>query len=30
VALPVAEGDESYLRWIADSVAEPSPRGQPR
>ena len=30
VALPVAEGDEAYLRWIADSVADASPRGQTR
>jgi periplasmic divalent cation tolerance protein len=28
VALPVAEGDEAYLRWIADSVADTSPRSQ--
>jgi periplasmic divalent cation tolerance protein len=30
VALPVAEGDEAYLRWVADSVADTSPRGQSR
>ena len=30
VALPVTEGDEAYLRWIADSVAEASVRPQPR
>ena len=30
VALPIAEGDEAYLRWIADSVTDPSPRAQPR
>lgn len=26
VALPVAEGDPAYLRWIAESVADPSLR----
>jgi periplasmic divalent cation tolerance protein len=26
VALPMTEGDPSYLRWIADSVADPSLR----
>jgi periplasmic divalent cation tolerance protein len=30
VALPVTEGDEAYLRWIAESVAGTSPHGQPR
>jgi periplasmic divalent cation tolerance protein len=30
MALPVAEGDEAYLRWIAESVAEASPRHQSR
>ena len=30
VALSVAEGDEAYLRWIADSVADTSPRSQSR
>ena len=30
VALPVTEGDEAYLRWIAESVAGTSPQGQPR
>jgi periplasmic divalent cation tolerance protein len=24
VALPMTEGDPAYLRWIADSVADPS------
>ncbi|HEY7614626.1 MAG TPA: divalent-cation tolerance protein CutA [Gemmatimonadales bacterium] len=26
VALPMTEGDPTYLRWIADSVADPSLR----
>ena len=30
VALSVAEGDEAYLRWIADSVADTSTRSQSR
>jgi periplasmic divalent cation tolerance protein len=30
VALPVAEGDEAYLRWIADSVADATPRSRSR
>jgi periplasmic divalent cation tolerance protein len=30
LAVPVAEGDEAYLRWIADSVADASARHQPR
>ena len=30
LALPVTEGDEAYLRWLADSVADASPRHHPR
>jgi periplasmic divalent cation tolerance protein len=30
LAVPVAEGNEAYLRWIADSVADASTRHQPR
>jgi periplasmic divalent cation tolerance protein len=30
MALPVAEGDEAYLRWVAESVADASPRSRPR
>ena len=30
LAVPVAEGNEAYLRWIADSVADASAPHQPR
>ena len=30
LAVPVVQGDEAYLRWIADSVADMSTRPQPR
>jgi periplasmic divalent cation tolerance protein len=30
VALPVAEADEAYLRWVAESVADAPSRGPAR